>query len=266
MKPYDIYYHVTPEAGITKFQGRYSQKYKTRGLFVCPKFSSIACSWAPYVSSKKHPRSAKLYLKDKDFYQNLTVYKLKIPKSIAKICLEYNNQKYKEACAKVKDKTKLFGTWGWDLELFISQEFLESIQIIGKQKFLRNEIHKYDRIEFEKHKDPTHLGYAKRALPNCAAKKYIELSNMINQYVLNLSSAKRELFRHNVLCLSEEINRLFQFFIKEESGSWRFYPTPSRVFSKLELNKIDSIFESSLIHFNKLKLYVSEQSKCQNQI
>jgi hypothetical protein len=115
MKQYDTYYHVTPEASITKFQGRYSQKYKTRGLFVCPKFSSIAYSWAPYVSSKKHPRSAKLYLENKDFYQNLTVYKLKIPKSIAKICLEYNNQKYKEACAKVKDKTKLFGAWVWIL-------------------------------------------------------------------------------------------------------------------------------------------------------
>lgn len=249
MKPYDIYFHVTPEASITKFQGRYSPKFKTKGLFVCPKFSSIADSWAPYVSGKKHPRSTKNRFDD--CYKTLTVYKLKIPKSIIKICEDLYNQKYEEARAKVKDGMSILGAWGWDLELFIPHEYLNSIEIIGHETFNERAFNKLTRPNFKKDTGFSVLKYAEKALPNYAAKKYIEIEKFLLNVLISLSLEESKFVRLNFHL--ENDSKFINLFINKALSGGCWSPNSNRIFSKKEHQLIDSIYENSINQINQLK-------------
>ena len=246
---HDIYFHVSPEASITKFQGRYSPKFKTKGLFVCPKFSSIADSWAPYVSGKKHPRSTKNRFDD--CYKTLTVYKLRVAKSIIKICEDLYNEKYKEARAKVKDGMSILGAWGWDLELFIPHEYLNSIEIIGRETFNDHEFNKLTRPHFEKGEGFSHIKYAKKSLPNYAAKKYIEIENLLLNVLVSLNLEESKFVKLNFD--SKNKLKLVDYFVNKGEFGYHWSPTPNRIFSKKEHQLIDSIYENSINQINKLK-------------
>lgn len=248
MKQYETYYHVSPEASITKFQGRYSPKFKTKGLFVSPKFSSIADSWASYVSGKKHPRSEKN--QSNDWYKNVTVYKLQIPKSVIKICQDLYSQRYREARARVKDPMSIVGAWGWDLELFIPSEYLNSVQIIGHQTFDKvRDLDKLSRPHFEKNKDCSISKYAEKALPNYAAKKYIEIDNLLNSS-LNLEELK---FVQSSFNSKKSLNKLVDFFVDKSQYGYSWSPDPKRILTKNEKQLIDSIYKESINRINKLK-------------
>ena len=253
MKPYDIYFHVSPEASITKFQGRYSQKYKTKGLFISPTFEAIACSWAPYVSTKKHPRSSKSFFYNKDYYQNLTVYKLEVPKTIVEICKEQNNQKYQEARAKVKNDTSLLGAWGWDLELFVPSEYLNSIKIIGKKTYKYYEFGKMDCAKFERDNCYSNDKYAEAALPNIAAKKYLEIQNLLSDISLKLIREESNFIRSNFD--AKQLNKLNNFFVKTVNCNYFYTPDSKRSFSSEEYRQINLIYENSLDQINRLKSF-----------
>lgn len=253
MKPYKIYYHVSSEANITKFQGRYSKKFGMKGLFVCPKFSSIADSWAPYVSGKKHSKQRWRSFSSKNYYQNLTVYKLKIPNSTVEICRDFHNKKYNEALEKIKNEDMFIGAWCYDLELFITNEYLESIEIIGKEKFDTFELKKFHKPKFIKQLDHSYIKYAKEAYRNYAAKKYILAHEMLSQTLLSLNRFELSFVKSNISFT--KLNSLHKYFISTE-----IYNNKSIVeknFSKKEIKNIDDIINdfndelTNIVHFIK---------------
>lgn len=119
-----IYYHISPEANINNFKGSYSPTLKQKGLFVCPKFYSLVNDWLSYVLRKKG-----------SLYQGLTIYKLYIPKNIIDESIEEMEQKANEAW---ESDNYSFGFWNWGLQIFISEEYLDQVKIVGKKTYTKN--------------------------------------------------------------------------------------------------------------------------------
>jgi len=172
-----IIYHVSPNK-MNRFQGR-SSFFGISGLFFGPSYNSIAKDWAEYVISKKnnkHPlgkthqevlHEMRLYrhkelseeetikfnnLKDKldrinetmdsDAYQRsignyskVYVHKVSCPKRILNDSIALMNEAYNSGY-----KEDDFGFWGWGAQVFIPQDFLNQLEVVGVEEWNNSKV------------------------------------------------------------------------------------------------------------------------------
>ena len=112
-------YHVSPE-NFDAPQGRYSSKHKAIGIFVATKIKSILGSWAAFTQNKQGGR-----------YKKLTLYEFEIPESLY--------QRAKARHQKLADLAwerlgiNAYGGWGWDEEVFITEDIIPFLRIVGEK-------------------------------------------------------------------------------------------------------------------------------------
>ena len=221
-------YHASPEHSITVFKGRYSGKFHAKGLFVTPKLKSIYEDWAGYVAHKKSENSDGK--KQNLSYSSLTVYTLAIPASVVARSEEFNNQKYQEAVEKY-ESDQLTGAWGWGPELFIREEDLPSIRIIGRETLDTEDISQHHRPAME-FRDA--LSVAKSvANSNAAAHLYLEIETEITKSILK--------YGKDVVQFSgapELLDRLTPMFWKAKEGNLGTW-VPEHTLNKNNREKFD---------------------------
>ena len=126
----------------------------------------------------------------------------------------------------------------------------EFSSIIGHQTFDRvRDLDKLSRPHFEKNKNCSIAKYAEKALPNCAAKKYIKIENLLNSSS-NLEELK---FIRSNFNSKKSLEKLVDFFVDKSQYGYSWSPDPKRIFSKNEKQLIDSIYKSSIDRINILK-------------
>jgi hypothetical protein len=110
-------YHVSPIENIYKLRvsGRKGQAYKQResGFYVAPKFQDAVEWWTSYVAHKKGG------VKSDHTYKTAYIYKIKVPKDVL--------------------KNSWYETF-WEPEYFISERYLNQLEIVSKQKFDADEL------------------------------------------------------------------------------------------------------------------------------
>jgi hypothetical protein len=129
-------YHISPESDIHKFSGQYSPKFGKRGLFITPSYRSIANSWAAYTSGKNrfshYKTTEERDKRDYKSYKNLTLYTLEIPEEILKKSEKEHWERYEEI-KKAHPEKNLLGSWGWDAEVFIPEEYMPYLRIMKRE-------------------------------------------------------------------------------------------------------------------------------------
>ena len=165
MPRYQKVYHLSPHAYLQHFTGKYSSKMRAKGIFVSQSWLSILNDWMGTLLSKRFggrkpttllKRQRRLekrldsyqedspeyeltrekirrYYPGRDLgaYRNITLYTLLIPQEIFEICQQ-----------RIEDLTEIaftyggtaaLGAWGWGIETFILDEYLDQIQIVGRR-------------------------------------------------------------------------------------------------------------------------------------
>lgn len=167
-------YHLSPHANIQRFKGRYSSKMGSKGLFVSESWESIVKDWSTTILSKrfggrkpstaqKRLRKLRNYLdtidekseeykiKDKTLiryyrradlggYKSITIYTLLVPEDIFIFCENRINALANDAFEK--SGAGAIGAWGWGIETFILDKFLNKIRIIGRKTYTNRQIRK----------------------------------------------------------------------------------------------------------------------------
>jgi len=198
-----IVYHVSPESDIHTFRprgkntGTQAIPMDQPGIYVAPTFFDSLKWWFSFVGGKKRDqqtqnRSERLVGKGKGFhsgpmyYQNLTIYKLSIPKVI------------------------LDQSWGsnfWEKEFFISKDNLKSINIVGKRTYAAKEaLSLLKRMENTKSEQEN----PKKSFDETAKK--VRTSEISNLY-LKLKEQYREILlskRQFSDMTKNKLNKLFQ--------------------------------------------------------
>lgn len=171
MPQYTKVYHLSPHANIQYFRGHYSSKIGARGLFVSQSWESILNDWMDTLLGKRFggrkpsttlkrrkrwQRELDIYEESSDYdekspkyqaldrkikrawrgsdrgtYQSITIYHLLIPQEIFQICQQKMEELTEVAFSKLG--AGALGSWSWGIEVFIFEEYLDQIQIIGRE-------------------------------------------------------------------------------------------------------------------------------------
>lgn len=136
-------YHISYNQNLGEpITGVYSQKFRKKGLFVAP-LDAIKRSWAEWAANK-----GRFGASNSQSYENLTLYKLELPKWV----LDQANEEHHniaQTAIEANPETAI-GAWGWDIETFIPQELLKHLSIVGRKTRKAEEFF-YDKYEKEKH-------------------------------------------------------------------------------------------------------------------
>jgi len=158
-------FHLSPHANIQKFRGHYSPKMKAKGIFVSQSWKSLLHDWAGTLSNKRFggrglrtiikrqkrlERELDRHSEDSEEYQeidarlrrsyrgsdlgnwkNLTIYQLLVPKEVFQVCQERMDQLAQAAFNRAG--MGAIGAWGWGVETFIFEEFLDQVTIDGRE-------------------------------------------------------------------------------------------------------------------------------------
>lgn len=173
MPQYTKVYHLSPHANIQRFTGHYSSKIGARGLFVSESWQSVLQDWVATLLAKKFggrkpstlikrrrrlqrqqdleeqrsdydeksPESQLLDQKiirswrgsDLGSYKSITIYQLLIPQEVFELCKQEMNNLVEAAFAR--SGAGAIGAFGWGIETFIFEEFLDQIQIIRRKTY-----------------------------------------------------------------------------------------------------------------------------------
>lgn len=148
---YKIYYHVSTEGNLNLSRlGAFSKKHDARGMFVTPSFESIINSWFEWVlnskgrTKDKQVSSEKYDLRDPgQAHKTYYIYSIAVPKELA-LSLEDRFNK------KAEEKGGGLGAYGWDLEMFIPNEYFNQLKIIKKKKYSYNDFYHISKIHNRK--------------------------------------------------------------------------------------------------------------------
>lgn len=138
-------YHISPEANLSPQQlktGVYSPKFRKFGLFTAP-LTAIKNSWADYASGKGRFGGGR-----DQTYENLTLYKLGMPKWVFDEAEERHDARANQEIKKNPDTA--LGAWGWDIETFIPEDLLKHVRIESRETKKTKEFVK-GRHERQKH-------------------------------------------------------------------------------------------------------------------
>lgn len=122
-------YHVSPE-NIQQLMPRYSPKFGTKGIFVTPSIHSIYHSWAGWATQKsKSPKFSgrSTYRTPQGEFQSLTLYTLSLPME------DYLEAEKRHLARWESCDTASPGCWGWDVEVFIPQDLMKNLKIVGRK-------------------------------------------------------------------------------------------------------------------------------------
>lgn len=182
-------YHLSPEhfdqfstAHMGKLFGGTSNRIGERGIYLAPSFRD-ALKWAPTISgvkgsrsrnkSKKQKRVNEEYRNDErensipyppikqSRYHTLFLYKVEVPRpvldQIKKHNLDWNMRSTKQ------DPERIFGTIGsWDAEIFVPEQFLPHLQIVGVKRYDTNELLAQNTAEHNRPKSEGFIDYVNR--------------------------------------------------------------------------------------------------------
>jgi hypothetical protein len=167
-------YHVSPDPNIHKFRatggnsGIQAVPQKQAGLYVAPS-SKDAIAWATsYVLHRRKPTS----------YNSLTVYTIKVPKSIIKNAW-YNSS--------------------WEKEFFIPEQQMDQLEIVARKTYTKDEFYdagaRTDGKRVELAHTKTKRDAEKLRLTNLAAKEYLRLSDKVSNESLTGKLARIDQIR-----------------------------------------------------------------------
>lgn len=147
-------YHLSPHANIQYLRGAHSPKQGAKGIYVSKSWASVVKDWAHTLLSKRFggrgpstlrkrlrrkgdtlERRGKLNANDLGSYQSLTVYKLSIPQDVFQECQRRMDRLVEQAFAA--QGVGAIGAWGWGVETFILEEYLDQIRIVGRKTLSR---------------------------------------------------------------------------------------------------------------------------------
>ncbi len=172
--PCVLAYHISPEAGIQEFQGQYSQKFGCNGIFMCKTIKAVRESWAGYVAAKrmKQPQTSNGKYKPRlgRPYANLTLYQIAVPGNLWLMAQEEYIARAQSAFDRMG--VGAYGAWGWDEEVFIPEEYLPFVTIVGRETapsrhFAVMTTRRYLKTEIEAARDVKRF--------NLAAREYLRL-------------------------------------------------------------------------------------------
>lgn len=171
------FWHVSPEANTVRFLGRYSPKFGQKGLFVAPRFRDIKNDWSEYVGWRKGGEP----------YSQLTVYELEVPEEVAQEARAEHDSRAQRAREESGGGGNYVGAWGWGSELFIPEEFLPSVRIVGRKTYPYSYFRKRTRGPSE---DRSSLEEAARtaARSNPAARLWLTMREELSRLALAVGS------------------------------------------------------------------------------
>jgi hypothetical protein len=184
--PKTYVYHVSPDSSIGRLRatgsnrGQQSVKMGKSGIYVAPKFKDAVVWGVSYVSGKKYnTQKPNERLKEKESgggwhgdsgpknYKNLTIYKIEVPKELLK---------------------NVWSSSSWEPEYFIPSEYMDQIKIVKSKTYSLNDLIIMDSRSGQKRTESLlardSVGIEKASKTNLAARYYLELKNLYNQYLL----------------------------------------------------------------------------------
>lgn len=220
-------YHISPVSNLKKIRptgvnkGQQSVKMGKAGIYVAPKFKDAVAWGTTYVAMKKYDtqkrneRVKELGIgthgeKGPKHYQELTIYKIEIPKEIL-------------------NKSEIWRSSFWEPEYFIPEEYVDEMRIVQSKTYTTNELslmyNKFSqkRMEFMT-KDIEII--KKISKTNLAAKYYLELITSYNNALLKgkkpiISDSDNVGSEHFI---RQKIENLKQYMFSNERSSWRLEP------------------------------------------
>lgn len=205
-----ICYHVSQDGDIKVLRGYYSAKFKMKGIFVSLSLKSALDDWAPFVAGKKGHAKNRMQ-NDPQYYKTLTIYKLSVPQDVVDLSKDIHT-KAADEYEKKSGRWDTYAAFYWGSEIFIPEQFLDKVQIVGRetkkyQEIARRQVHDHNKeydIRFNpsvKMKIANELYYK-----NTAARYYIDLKDKLNTAAINFDKA-------SLTHLNEYFGELMRMFL-----------------------------------------------------
>jgi predicted nucleic-acid-binding protein len=195
-------YHVSQDSDIKVLRGYYSAKFRTKGIFVSLSFKSALEDWAPFVAGKKGHKKDRTQ-DDPQYYKTLTIYKLSAPQEIVNLSKDIHTKAANEY-QKERGNFDTYAAFYWGSEIFIPEQFLDNVQIVGRetkryQEIVKRQVHDYKKERdisiysndsFKIAKELYHKNIAARYYVNLKdkSKNYTGQSQLLNKYFQELAA------------------------------------------------------------------------------
>jgi len=207
-------YHASPESGLYvirphgKKKGTHSRQQSKSGIYVAPRFKDAVKWVTSYIAWKKGsfdaPRSwkkdpekpDKIHHESPMYYQNFTIYKLRVPKEVLE---------------------RSWGSSWWEKEYFIIDDDLPTLEIVSSKTFTLQELKDIDRRQvYRSHEHRSARGEPfqiakKLKQTNLAAKEWLRLTDILVKRVFQGINKDRKERASELLR-----NQLPRFFV----GDW----------------------------------------------
>lgn len=181
--PKTYVYHVSPDSSIGRLRatgshrGQQSVRMGRSGIYVAPKFRDAVVWATSYIGHKKYnTQKPNERLKEKgggyhgekfpETYENLTIYKIEVPKELLK---------------------NVWKSSSWEPEYFIPAEHMGDLKVVKSKTYSMNDLMVIDSRRNQKRAELASsdlLLIKKASKSNLAARYYLELKDLYNQYLL----------------------------------------------------------------------------------
>ena len=153
-----VYFHASPESGITRLMPRYTRSLGMKGIYLTNS-QSLLRDWIGTLLHKGRSKRREPF-HDIGNYNRLTVYKVFVPNDVAQRASEAlenmqsgEKKRLMDEARKEKGRqltpqevsnitVRMYSFWNWGYQMFIPEEDMDKLQIVGSKTYESNELDK----------------------------------------------------------------------------------------------------------------------------